>query len=59
MDDLFRDKPNMAPIAIASNMRAKEENIASCSEDNAMEDNHHIRKKSKVEQVIFVDRQIY
>lgn len=50
MDDIFGDKSNVNPIAIASNMRAKDENISSCLEDNSVtEDDQHIRKKSIVE----------
>lgn len=51
MDDLFGDKPNINPIAISSNMRAKDENISTtCSDDdNITESNQHKAKKSKVE----------
>lgn len=48
MDEIYRDKPNVNPVAIASNMRTTNENISSCSDDSTTEEKHK-QKKSKVE----------
>ncbi|KMQ93280.1 nucleoside diphosphate kinase 6 [Lasius niger] len=53
MDDLYGDKPNMNLVAIASNMRAKDENISSCSEDSATDDYQRKRKRDKVERHLY------
>jgi len=47
MGEIYGNKPNINPIAIASNMRANE-NMTSTSEDSVTEETHK-PKKSKVE----------
>ncbi|XP_011136062.1 uncharacterized protein LOC105181165 isoform X2 [Harpegnathos saltator] len=51
MDKLYGNKPNVNPIAIASNMRKniEDEITLSSLEDNTTDDDQRIRKKSKVE----------
>lgn len=51
MDELYGNKPNINPVATASNMRKsiEDENILSSSEDSTTNDDQHTRKRSKVE----------
>jgi len=43
MDEIYGDKLNINPIAIASNMRANE-NMISTSEDSVTEETHKPKK---------------
>jgi len=48
MDNLYGDKPNVNPVALASNMRTEDENTLS-SDDSATINDNPKRKKSKIE----------
>lgn len=48
MEDLYGNKPNVNPVAIASNMRAEDQD-ASAEESSTTDDDQHKQKKSKIE----------